>query len=156
MPTIPRGPRDAGLRRVPEEHRCRVGLWGVFPEYRSRNAQINALQDRVNDCFERSMNGKPLPYNSDEMRGILAYIWWLSTDVPTGAEVRGRGFARVRVGRPPDELRGQAIYAEKCAVCHGPDGQGREGPNGGYLFPALWGPKSFNIGAGMARLDNAA
>ena len=133
-----------------------VGLWGVFPEYRSRNAQVNALQDRINDCFERSMNGKPLPYDSDEMRAILAYIWWLSRDVPTGAAVRGRGFARVRVSRRPDPQRGESVYAQKCAACHGADGQGRHGPNGEYLFPALWGPESFNIGAGMARLSNAA
>jgi len=133
-----------------------VGLWGVFPEYRSRNGQVDALQDRVNDCFERSMNGRPLPYDSDEMRGILAYIWWLSKDVPTGVAVRGRGFARVPMSRSADPKRGEAIYAAKCAACHGTDGQGRDGPNGEYLFPALWGPKSFNIGAGMARLSNAA
>jgi len=30
------------------------------------------------------------------------------------------------------------------------------GADGAYLFPALWGPTSFNIGAGMARLANAA
>jgi len=132
-----------------------VGLWGMFPEYRSRNGQVNTLQDRVNDCFERSMNGKPLPYDSNEMRGILAYIWWLSKDVPTGVEVRGRGFARVPM-TTADPKRGEVIYAAKCAVCHGADGQGRDGPNGAYLFPALWGPKSFNIGAGMARLSNAA
>ena len=133
-----------------------VGIWGVFPEYRSRSGKINALQDRINDCFERSMNGKALPYDGDEMRGILAYMWWLSKDVPTGAAVRGRGFARVQVSRPPDPKRGEAVYAAKCAVCHGVDGEGREGTNGAYLFPALWGPRSFNIGAGMARLGNAA
>lgn len=133
-----------------------IGLWGVFPEYRSRNGQVNALQDRINDCFERSMNGKPLPYESDEMRGILAYIWWLSKDVPTGMAVKGRGFARVRVSRPADPQRGELIYAQKCATCHGADGQGRHGVSGEYLFPALWGPESFNIGAGMARLSNAA
>jgi len=38
-----------------------VGIWGVFPEYRSRNDRINTLQDRVNDCFERSLNGRPCP-----------------------------------------------------------------------------------------------
>jgi thiosulfate dehydrogenase len=133
-----------------------VGVWGVFPEYRSRNGQVNALQDRINDCFERSMNGKPLPYDSDEMRGILAYIWWLSKEIPTGVEVRGRGFARVQTSRPPDPKHGEVVYAEKCAVCHGTDGQGRTGPSGEYLFPPLWGPRSFNIGAGMARLTNAA
>jgi thiosulfate dehydrogenase len=133
-----------------------VGIWGVFPEYRSRSGKINALQDRINDCFERSMNGKALPNDSDEMRGILAYMWWLSKDVPTGAAVRGRGFARVQISRPPDPKRGEAVYAAKCAVCHGVDGEGKEGANGAYLFPALWGPRSFNIGAGMARLGNAA
>src|SRR5262249_2449501 len=127
----------------------------VFPEYRTRNGQVNALQDRINDCFERSMNGKPLPYDSDEMRGILAYIWWLSRDVRTGVAVKGRGFARVSRSRPADPQRGES-YAQKCAACHSADGQGRRGPNGEYLFPALWGPESFNIGAGMARLSNAA
>jgi len=133
-----------------------VGLWGVFPEYRARNAKVNALQDRVNDCFERSMNGKPLPLDSEEMRGILAYVWWLSKDVPTGSEVRGRGFTSIKAPQAPDAGRGKTLYLEKCIACHGPDGQGRSGPDGEYLFPALWGPKSFNIGAGMARLNTAA
>jgi thiosulfate dehydrogenase len=133
-----------------------VGLWGVFPEYRSRNGRVITLQDRVNDCFLRSMNGKALPYDSDEMRGILAYIWWLSRDVPTGVPVQGRGFARVPATHPPNLTRGEIVYAEKCAQCHGADGQGREGASGEYVFPALWGRKSFNIGAGMARLGNAA
>ena len=132
-----------------------LGLWGMY-EYRARNAKVNTLQDRINDCFERSMNGKPLPSDSDEMRGILAYVWWLSRDVPTGVEVRGRGFRRLRASRAPDAGRGQTLYVEKCSSCHGADGQGRPGPNGEYAFPALWGPKSFNIGAGMARLNTAA
>ena len=53
-----------------------VGIWGVFPEYRSRSGKINALQDRINDCFERFMNGTALPYDGDEMRDMLAYMWW--------------------------------------------------------------------------------
>lgn len=133
-----------------------VGIWGVFPEYRSRNAQVNALQDRVNDCFERSMNGKRLPTESKEMRAILAYMWWLSQGVPTGTAVEGRGFKRIKAPEPPSAERGKQVYAAKCASCHGADGQGITGPKGEYQFPALWGPKSFNIGAGMARLDTAA
>jgi thiosulfate dehydrogenase len=61
-----------------------VGIWGVFPEYRSRNAKVNILQERINDCFQRSMNGKPLPVDGDEMHAILSYMWWLSKDVPNG------------------------------------------------------------------------
>lgn len=133
-----------------------VGIWGVFPEYRPRNAEINALQDRVNDCFQRSLNGKPLPVGSKEMRGILAYMWWLSKDVPTGVDVEGRGFKRIKAEREPDTAKGKEIYAKKCMVCHGSDGQGANGPDGKYMFPALWGEKSFNIAAGMARLNTAA
>lgn len=133
-----------------------VGIWGVFPEYRTRNAQVNTLQDRVNDCFQRSMNGKPLPVDSKEMRGILTYMWWLSKDVPTGVDVEGRGFKRIKAERTPDAAKGKTIYAEKCSVCHGANGQGMKGPEGEYMFPPLWGPKSFNIAAGMARLNTAA
>jgi len=135
-----------------------VGIWGVFPEYRSRNGKVNTLQDRINECFQRSMNGKPLPLNSAEMRGILAYMWWLSKDVPTGIDVEGRGFRRLALpeGIEPDPANGKSVYAAKCTACHGVDGQGKTGPRGAYLFPALWGPRSFNIGAGMARLNNAA
>lgn len=133
-----------------------VGLWGVFPEYRPRNAKVNALQDRVNDCFERSMNGKPLPWNGEKMNAILAYMHWLSQNVPTGVNVEGRGFERLTPERKPDAAKGKLIYTEKCASCHGLDGQGQTTPDGGYLFPALWGAKSFNLGAGMARLNTAA
>ena len=37
-----------------------VGLWGVFPEYFARSGRVETLADRVNDCFARSMNGKPI------------------------------------------------------------------------------------------------
>jgi thiosulfate dehydrogenase len=133
-----------------------VGIWGVFPEYRSRNARINTLQDRVNDCFERSLNGRALPLDSAEMIGVLAYMQWLSRDVPTGKNVPGRGFLRLKKSRPPDPSHGAQIYADKCAVCHGSDGQGLRTAAGSPLYPPLWGPESFNIGAGMARLHTAA
>lgn len=133
-----------------------VGIWGVFPEYRTRNARIYSLQDRINDCFERSMNGKALPYDSKEMLGMLAYMHWLSKDVPTGMDVEGRGFIKITAPQEPDAKRGEKVYAEKCAACHQADGQGQYGPNGETIFPALWGDKSFNIGASMARLNTAA
>jgi thiosulfate dehydrogenase len=133
-----------------------VGIWGVFPEYRSRNAKVNALQDRINDCFERSLNGRPLPPESREMIGILAYMQWLSREVPTGKSAAGRGFLRIKSPKTPDPVRGEQIYSQKCAVCHGEAGQGISAPSGDMIYPPLWGSKSFNIGAGMARLNTAA
>jgi len=132
-----------------------VGLPGMFPEFRARSARVATLEDRINDCFERSMNGKPLPAGSPDMTALVAYMTWLSRDVPSGHPVEGRGFARL-TPKTPDPAHGKAVFGEKCASCHGDDGQGKRTDDGGYLFPPLWGDRSFNIGAGMARLDTAA
>jgi thiosulfate dehydrogenase len=133
-----------------------VGLWGVYPAYDARSGRVITLADRINECFRRSMNGKPLPLDSVAMRGLLSFIWWLSKDVPTGESVAGRGFVEIQARGAADPGRGKTIYAQRCAGCHGAEGQGVTGPGGQVVFPALWGRHSFNIGAGMARLDTAA
>lgn len=127
-----------------------VGLWGSFPTYLPRAGRVGTLEDRINGCFLRSMNGKPLPSGSEEMRGLLAYVWWLSKDIPVGADGPGRGNPPITASMPADPARGKAIYAQACAVCHGEDGLGTD------EIPPLWGPRSFNIGAGMARTSKAA
>ncbi|MFH0935155.1 MAG: c-type cytochrome [Pseudomonadota bacterium] len=133
-----------------------VGLWGMFPEYRSRGANINSLQDRINDCFQRSMNGKALAYNAKEMNAMLMYMRWLSTGVPTGTPVTGRGMGKVNTALKPNVVHGKAIYTQKCSSCHGANGDGLKNATGGYTFPPVWGNDSFNIGAGMARTYTAA
>jgi thiosulfate dehydrogenase len=133
-----------------------VGLWGVYPEYDARSGRVITLADRINECFRRSMNGTPLPLDSVAMRGLLSFIWWLSKDVPTGVPVAGRGFVEIQAPGPADAVKGEALYAQKCAACHGTSGQGVMGAGGQVVFPALWGSRAFNIGAGMARLDTAA
>jgi thiosulfate dehydrogenase len=133
-----------------------VGLTGLFLEYRSRRGGVESLEDRINDCFVRSMNGKPLPAGSRETIGLLSYITWLSQGVPIGSEVAGRGFREITAPGPADSSRGRAVYAAKCSACHGTDGQGTRAGANNYVFPPLWGPRSFNVGAGMARLSVAA
>ena len=133
-----------------------VGLWGVYPAYDARSGRVITLADRINECLRRSMNGTPLPDGSIAMRGLLSFIWWLSKDVPTGESVAGRGFVEIQAPGTADPIRGKVLYAEKCAACHGSSGQGVMGAGGQVVFPPLWGPRSFNIGAGMARLDTAA
>ncbi len=132
-----------------------VGIVAVFPEHRSRNDRINTIEMRINDCFERSLNGSPLEEDGPEMGAIVAYMTWLSTGVPVGTPVEGRGFRRIADPPEPDRAHGALVYQERCAACHGEDGEGRANADGGYAFPPLWGARSFNLGAGT-RLNTAA
>jgi thiosulfate dehydrogenase len=43
----------------------------------------------------------------------------------------------------PDAENGKELYYRCCAICHGHNGEGTTG------VPPLWGPESFNDGAGM-------
>ena len=133
-----------------------VGVTSIYPEYRSRAARAITIEERIDECFERSLNGSTLPRSGAEMRALVAYMTWLSAGIPKGAEVVGRGFARLE--RPPnvDSASGKQSYGARCATCHGLNGSGRRNQDGSYAVPPLWGPRSFNIGAGMARLDTAA
>lgn len=126
-----------------------VGVYAAYPQYQARSAQVVTLEDRINDCFLRSMNGKPLKSDSHEMRALVSYMAWLSTGVPVGSRVVGHGLPKLEA-LSADRARGAKVYASNCAACHGLTGQGQAS------FPPLWGPRSFNIGAGMARLDTLA
>jgi len=126
-----------------------VGVYARFPQYRSRVGGIQVIEDRINDCFKRSMNGKPLVPESRDMRDIIAYMAFLSSGYPVFAQVEGQSFPRVPP-LPGDTTRGAATFGAKCALCHGGDGAGND------TIPALWGSGSYNIGAGMARVQTAA
>lgn len=139
-------------------------LWGLrelFPQYSARAGAEITIEDRVNSCMTRSMNGRPLPPDSPEMAAFVAYIRFLSTGVKPGETLSGLGAGKMPLlPRAADPRRGAQVYARACAQCHMPNGLGvprsRELPNFGYLAPPLWGPDSFNNGAGMARLMTAA
>jgi thiosulfate dehydrogenase len=137
------------------------GLYGEFPRYSIRRGGEITIEDRLNSCMTRSMNGRPLPNQSPAMRALVAYVKFLSTGVPAGQELPGLGVGKMpELDRPADPARGAAAYGEKCALCHAPNGAGvrRSLPSTdlGYVVPPLWGSDSFNDGAGMARLITAA
>lgn len=138
-----------------------VGVFGDFPQYRAREGAVGTIEDRVNGCMTRSMNGKELPLDSQPMRAFVAYIKFLSDKRPIGAKTPGRGSGQIaELSRPADPAKGEGIYGQHCAVCHGADGLGKRagavGDGKGYEFPPLWGDGSFNDGAGMGRLISAA
>jgi thiosulfate dehydrogenase len=131
-----------------------VGVWGQFPQYRAREGMVDTLEDRINGCMQRSMNGRRLPLEGREMRAFSAYMRWLSSGVPDGARLVGAGTLKVKEPeRAADPGRGAQIFAQVCATCHGTDGSGQRAQGAlGYQFPPLWGPDSYNNGAGMSRL----
>ncbi|HEY2228286.1 MAG TPA: c-type cytochrome [Xanthobacteraceae bacterium] len=135
-----------------------VGVWGQFPQYRGREGEVGTLEDRINGCMERSMNGRALPLGSREMKAFLAFTKWASTGIPDGAKLTGAGALNVKEpGRAADLAHGRQVYAQVCATCHGNDGLGQRAAGGnGYQFPPLWGPDSYNNGAGMSRILSAA
>ncbi len=131
-------------------------MTSIYPVYRSRAGRINVIQERINGCFERSMNGKALELGSDDMNAMVSYMSWLSKDLPFGISPEGRGFVKVDKSLEADTVNGKKLFAEKCSVCHGADGEGQYNDDGTYVFPAVAGDKSFNDGAGMARIYTAA
>lgn len=134
-------------------------LWGaypMYPAYRKKNNKVNSYAERVQGCFQFSMNGKPPAADSHVINALTAYSYWLSTGAPTGQELPGRAYPEVPQAKGGyDIAKGREVYAAQCAVCHGDDGQGQKAGDG-YVFPPLWGRDSFNWGAGMHRINTAA
>jgi thiosulfate dehydrogenase len=127
-----------------------VGIVGSFPMYSKRSGRKITLEDRVQECMTRSENGQPLPSDSAEMKGLLAYIGWLSEPHKGQAAFVGRGLEALPVLQG-DPAHGAQVYATQCAGCHGVHGEGARRP-----FPPLWGPDAFNDGAGMNGVEKMA
>ena len=129
----------------------------TYPQMRARSGALETIPKRVNDCFQRSLNGQPLDTTSREMQAILAYMRWVGTGVPKGEKPKGQGLVEVPfLTRPADPARGQVVFASKCASCHGGDGQGLPIPESARHYPPLWGPDSYNEGAGLFRMSRLA
>ena len=126
-----------------------VGVFARFPQYRARSGTIETIEFRVNDCFRRSMNGTALDPSGPDMADMVAYFAFLSrgaTVAPAAPSTRLQKWA----GFTPDTAAGALLFAATCATCHGADGAGAAGG------PPVWGPGSYNVGAGMARVRTAA
>jgi thiosulfate dehydrogenase len=138
-----------------------LGVYARYPRFVARSGAVVSIEDRINFCFTRSLAGRRLPATSREMEDITSYLAFLSTGVPTGAHVRGEGIPSMPklVG---DVARGGTLYIANCVRCHATNGDGGpvpapvRGPTTPAFAPALWGPRSFAIGAGLARVERAA
>ena len=141
-----------------------AGIWGVFPVYIGRENNVRTLEDRINGCMERSVNGHALPSDGPEMKAMVTYLRYISAGEQVGKSLEGRGAPALPLpDKAADVTHGEEVFKTVCAACHGADGMGQrldaadaaeQGKR--YQFPPLWGPDSYNDGAGMARTITAA
>ncbi len=126
-----------------------VGVATKYPRWKQRaKADVDILA-RTNSCFERSMNGAPLPLGSDEMNALVVYYQWISKGLPVYGDISWLGLPSLGIDRRPDPSAGGPVY-RKCVACHGDQGQGTP------TAPPLWGPEAFNSGAGMSKIPTFA
>lgn len=127
-----------------------VGVAAKYPKFRSRQDFTADLETRSQGCFQRSMNGKALPHGSKEMAGLMTYYHWISRGVPIYADIPWLGLRKLESDHKPDKEAGKKVWAQVCSPCHGQDGHGT------VIAPPVWGPGSFNDGAGMGDIKNMA
>jgi cytochrome c len=140
---------------------------GMFVKYPTPEKLYNP----INQCFSRSENGSDIctvssgstagsstvPCDQDPaMRALTTYLRWLDEQWEDWKE-RTHYSGPTPNGFPPlpptpsgkaSAARGSSIFQQKCAFCHNAEGQGRYLSHT-YYRPALWGPYSYNIQAGM-------
>ena len=135
-------------------------LWAayaMYPSFRIKNDRVNTLEERIQGCFQFSMDGFIPPVDAPEVRALMAYMHWLSKGVPVNVQMQGRGYAALRKQNDPSPQRGKEIYRLQCEICHGKNGEGTLSKDKkSHAFPPLWGFNSYNKGAGMYRIDTAA
>ena len=148
-----------------------IGTATSFPTYSKREKTVQTLQDRINNCFMRSMNGKRPIIDTEASMAMYTYITWLSTGMPMKMNEKAplsphnmkiwpknfKKFAKVQKKATHDNyLNGKKLFATKCAMCHGQNGEGMA------AFPPLWGKNAkgewlaYNTGAGMSKLNKGA
>ena len=144
-----------------------VGLAGVLQtrlRFGSVLRDVCQVAPRV-EQFLRSENATgrdpealPSP-TSKEVLAVSAYLVWLSRGYAIGANPPWRGRNAIAADQliPIGKLdlhAGETIYMERCTSCHGADGQGVQ--IGDKKAGPLWGPGSWNDGAGAARVYTLA
>jgi thiosulfate dehydrogenase len=132
-----------------------VGVATAYPAWSPREERVITLEDRVANCFMRSMNGIRPDNGSELSVAVTTYITWLSNGerlaMNAKAPLGPRHVQPLKTdAKHANGERGKTAYAKKCASCHGDNGVGTEDG------PPVWGKMSYNDGAGLAQVDKLA
>ncbi|HTI60677.1 c-type cytochrome [Mucilaginibacter sp.] len=129
-----------------------------YPRFKERSGTTETIVKKVEDCFERSLDGQKIDSNSVEMKAFAAYLKWVGKNVKKRTKPIGSGIDEpFFLSRAADTVEGKRVYISKCQRCHGADGEGKLNSAGNaYVYPPVWGKHSYNIGASIYRLSKFA
>ena len=132
---------------------------GRYPDYRGRSGEVVTLAERINNCIERPMNGKPLPENSREMKALLSYFYYLSRGTRIGERAQETELIQMIQfpNRQASIEKGTHLFQSKCIQCHGRNGEGQLNKvQTEFVYPPLWGAESYNEASNMHRTTKLA
>ncbi|MEP6615676.1 MAG: c-type cytochrome [Ginsengibacter sp.] len=146
---------DAGTRLYANNF---LAVASTFPKFRARSGKIESIEFRINECLERSLNGKKIDSASREMRSMVAYLTWLGKDLHKSDTSKGAGSVELPfLKRAAEPSKGQLVFTTRCQSCHGINGAGvLSADSVNYLYPPVWGPDSYAESAGMFRISKLA
>jgi thiosulfate dehydrogenase len=124
--------------------------WVMADMYDRFTGLLLPFELRQMQCYINSSNGYKPNIADDVIRDVTAYSRFLSAalDLKIGSHYDEQGIDEIPASATPkqgdDYVRGEALYKQKCAQCHGPQAFGLEA-NGRLVAPALAGPNAWNM-----------
>ena len=148
--------QDAGLK--PYSFNL-VTSFRNYPQYRAREGKVLSIAERINNCIMHPHLGvKPLPLDSKEMIAFISYLKWINDS--SKFDNKTPGLKNLEIPFPDSAAspkRGEQLYAINCTRCHGANGEGMMAyDSSSYIYPPLWGLKSYQPGSSMHRVIKMA
>src|SRR5699024_8546934 len=106
-----------------------VGVTEKYPtEVRGEDTTI---EERINGCFTRSMNGTPLDEDSRELKAMVKYFEFISEDINSEEDITWRMENKMEEVPVPNVENGGELFVKKsCISCHATDGSGTSAHTG--------------------------
>jgi thiosulfate dehydrogenase len=128
-----------------------------YPQFRAREGKILSIQDRVNNCLTNPLLGHSIPLDSREMNAFVMYLKWLWDCNNNSLKLEGDIPNKIEwIDRAANWQKGKQDYQKYCVRCHMANGEGVLNPEGGYVYPPVFGMKSFALGSSMHRIGKMA
>lgn len=125
--------------------------WVMADMYDRFTGLLLPYELRQMQCYINSSNGYKPNIADDVIRDVTSYSRFLSAalDLRIGKHYEEQGVdeiaASATLKQGDDYVRGEALYRQKCQVCHGAQAEGIVAADGTVTAPALAGPNAWNM-----------